>query len=280
MNVNVRIEEYSPSWQIDQNGLWRNRDIDALSYPADGNERCFRIEEDSFWFQHRNRIIRSLVSSYRPAGAFFDVGGGNGFVSKGLQDAGITSVLVEPGEQGVLNARERGVKYAVQSMWSPEIVRPECAAAVGLFDVVEHIEDDISFLNGVYQTIAPDGLVFITVPALHSLWSYEDVYAGHFRRYRLGELQRLLVRSGFRVEYSSYFFSMLPLPIFAFRSVPSFLGLRKSPDTDSIQKEHTAAKGISGRVIDRWLHWEQGRVSALKSICTGSSCVIVGRRPC
>lgn len=118
----------------------------------------------------------------------------------------------------------------------------------------------------------------MTVPALHSLWSYEDVHAGHFRRYRLGELQGLLVKSGFRVEYSSYFFSMLPLPIFALRSVPSFLGLRKAPDTQSIRNEHTAAKGFFGRMMDRWLQWEQGRVAALKSICTGSSCVIVGRK--
>ena len=198
-------------------------------------------------------------------------------VAKGLQDAGITSVLVEPGGQGVLNARLRGVVHVVQSMWSPEIVRPECAEAIGLFDV-EHIEDDVGFLRGVYKTLAISGLVFMTVPAMHSLWSYEDVYAGHFRRYRLRELQRLLARSGFRVEYSSYFFSMLPLPIFALRSVPSFFGLRKAPDTESIRNEHTAAKGVAGRLMDRWLQWEQGRVAGLRQIWAGSSCVIVGRK--
>jgi hypothetical protein len=278
MHVNVCFEEYSTYWQHVEHGVWRHTNIEALSYPADGNDRCFRIEEDSFWFQHRNRIIQSLVSSFRPAGPFFDVGGGNGFVSKVLQDAGITSVLVEPGAQGVLNARERGVEHVVQSMWSPEIVRPECAAAVGLFDVVEHIQDDCGFLKGLYQTIAPGGLVFITVPALHSLWSYEDVYAGHFRRYRLGELQRLLVKSGFRVEYSSYFFSMLPLPILVLRSIPGFLGWRKAPDSRSIQSEHTAARGIAGKLMDRWLNWEQCRVSSGQSICVGSSCILVAKK--
>jgi hypothetical protein len=278
MTVNVRLDEYCDHWQISQHGIWRNTEIEVLSYPADGNDRCFQIEEDSFWFQHRNGVIRSLVANFRPSGAFFDVGGGNGYVAKGLQDAGITSVLVEPGEHGVLNARKRGVEHVVQSMWSPEFVRPECAEAVGLFDVVEHIQDDRSFLESVHQTIAPNGLVFITVPALHSLWSFEDVYAGHFRRYRLGELQRLLIKTGFKVEYSSYFFSMLPLPIFALRSIPSVLGWRKAPDTDSIRNEHTAAKGIAGRIMDRWLQWEQSRVARLKQIWTGSSCVIVGRK--
>ncbi len=71
---------------------------------------------------------------------------------------------------------------------------------------------------------------------------------------------------------------MFPLPIFALRSVPGFLGWRRAPDTESIRNEHTAAKGFAGRMMDRWLQWEQGRVAALKSIWTGSSCVIVGRK--
>jgi hypothetical protein len=274
----VNLSLYSEYWAKAQDDVWRSPEVTAISYPPEGNEACFQIEEQSFWFQHRNVLIESLVGNYSGRSVFFDVGGGNGYVTKGLQDADVTAVLVEPGGQGVMNARKRGVKHVVQSLWTPEIVRAECTEAIGLFDVVEHIQDDVGFLKGVHQTLTPDGLVFITVPALHSLWSYEDVYAGHFRRYRLGELQRLLIRTGFKVEYSSYFFSMLPLPIFALRSVPSFLGWRKAPNTESIRNEHTAAKGIAGRMMDRWLQWEQGRVAALKSICTGSSCVIVGRK--
>jgi hypothetical protein len=269
---------YSDHWLRSVDSVWRAADLQEVSYPSAGNDDCFRIEVGSFWFRHRNVLISTLVQQFCCHSVFFDVGGGNGFVTKGLQDAGFTAVLVEPGAAGVKNARTRGVAFVVQSMWSPDIVRPGCAPAVGLFDVVEHIEDDLGFLKGVYQTVAKEGRVLITVPALRSLWSYEDVYAGHFRRYRLGELQRLLSKAGFKVEYSSYFFSMLPLPIIALRSIPSFLGWRKAPDTESIRNEHTAAKGIAGRLMDGWLQWEQRRVASLKSICTGSSCVIVARK--
>jgi hypothetical protein len=274
----MELKKYSKHWSRLEDGLWKANNIEEVSYPSEGNEACFEIEDKSFWFQHRNVVIQSLVQLFRPRGPFFDVGGGNGFVAKGLQDAGVTTVLVEPGDRGVVNARKRGVENVVQSMWTQEIIREECAEAIGLFDVVEYIQDDVGFLKGVHQTLMPDGHVFITVPALHSLWSYEDIYAGHFRRYRVGELQRLLIKTGFKVEYSSYFFSMLPLPILALRSIPSFLGWRKAPDTESIRNEHKAAKGIAGRMMDRWLQWEQGRVAALKTICTGSSCVIVGRK--
>jgi hypothetical protein len=91
----------------------------------------------SFWFQHRNSLIGSLVQQFSAGSVFFDVDGGNGFVAKALQDAGITSVLVEPGGQGVVNGRNRGIEHLVESMWSPEIVRPECVEAVGLFNVVQ-----------------------------------------------------------------------------------------------------------------------------------------------
>ena len=274
----MKLDTYSNQWTKSDDGVWCTQRLQAISYPTDGNDFCFQLEENSYWFRHRKTLIQSLVQQFAARSVFFDVGGGNGFVTKGLQDSGISAVLIEPGSAGVRNARLRGVEYVVQSIWSPEIVRAESAEAIGLFDVIEHIENDCSFLQGVHQTLSAEGLVFITVPALHSLLSFEDVYAGHFRRYQLGELQQLLTRCGFRVEYSSYFFSMLPLPIFALRSVPSFLGWRKAPNSESIRNEHTAVKGIAGRLMDRWLHWEQKRVAALKSICTGSSCVIVGRK--
>jgi len=132
---------------------------------------------------------------------------------------------VEPGGQGVANAVRRGVVNVVQSMWSPQTVNAGVAAAVVLFDVVEHIEDDLQFLKGVHATLAPDGLVFITVPTFTLAWSYEDVHAGHFRRYTPSELHVLLQKAGFPVEFSSYSFCPMTVPIFLLRSISSFLGL-------------------------------------------------------
>jgi hypothetical protein len=274
----LNLHEYSANWQLNDDGVWRNSEIEVVSYPSDGNDQCFRLEDDSFWFRHRNRIIGSLVSSFCPEGVFFDVGGGNGFVAKALQDQGQTTVLVEPGGRGVANAVQRGVVNVVQSMWSPQTVNPGVAAAVGLFDVVEHIEDDLGFLNGVYTTLSPNGLVFITVPALAILWSYEDVHAGHFRRYSLIQLRQLLEKSGFTVEFSSYFFSPLPLPILMQRTIPGLLGWRKGTNLDTTKSEHTETGGFSSRMLNSVLRWEQARIAQLKTVFMGSSCIIVGRK--
>lgn len=278
MSVKVNLQDYSADWRLSEQGIWRNQNIQEISYPEDGNEQCFRLEDESFWFLHRNRIISAVVARFRPRGIFFDVGGGNGFVAKSLQDHGYTTVLVEPGGQGVANAVQRGVENVVQSMWSPEIVRPGVADAVGLFDVVEHIQEDRKFLQGVHETLSAEGLVFITVPAFQWLWSHEDTHAGHFRRYKLSQLRSLLQGIGFRIEFSSYFFCPLTLPILLLRSLPSLIGLRTKADPATTTSEHSQKSGLAGKIIGRSLSWEASRISTGKSVPFGSSCLIVGRK--
>ena len=74
--------------------------MNKISYPTDGNDICFSIEDNSFWFKHRNNCIISLAKKYVKDTPFFDIGGGNGFVSKRLEENGIQTCLVEPGIQG------------------------------------------------------------------------------------------------------------------------------------------------------------------------------------
>ena len=272
------LTRYSSKWYETNDGVWRSEAVDRISYPSEGNEVCFQLEDSSFWFQHRNRVIQSLVSRFSPKEVFFDVGGGNGCVTKCLQEHGIPAVLVEPGENGIWNAKRRKVEHVVQSMWTPDLVYSGSAAAVGLFDVVEHIEDDEQFLRGVYTTLATNGLVFITVPAFNCLWSNEDVHAGHFRRYRLPDLQTLMINVGFCIEYSSYFFGVLPLPIFLQRCIPTHIGWRKASIPQTTQREHSNAPGFTGRFLNQLLHREHVRIARLQRMWTGSSCVLVGRK--
>ena len=50
-------------------GIFYNREgVGEISYPEEGNEGCFEVEDQSFWFQHRNDCIRELVRSFPPRG--------------------------------------------------------------------------------------------------------------------------------------------------------------------------------------------------------------------
>jgi 2-polyprenyl-3-methyl-5-hydroxy-6-metoxy-1,4-benzoquinol methylase len=260
-----------------KDGVWYSKNKSSISYPETGNENCLQIEKDSFWFKHRNRCISKLVSRLSPDEIFFDIGGGNGYVSKGLQEEGIKTVLLEPGEKGVANAKNRGVTTIICATLENAGLKNESLGAVGLFDVVEHIENDQEFLIKIHEHLKTNGLVFITVPAFGFLWSQADVHAGHYRRYSLGTLNRLLKRTGFDIVYSTYFFALLPLPIFFLRSIPSLFGKDKNHSVEKRKDEHRQGSFLQKFINQIW-EWEFNKINSLKKINFGSSCLVVARK--
>ena len=212
---NIILEKIAGNIKKAENGIYYSKSDASISYPEEGNELCMKIEQDSFWFNHRNNVIAKSVQKYSAEKMFFDIGGGNGFVSKRLQDDGVTTILVEPGKMGAINAYKRGIKNVLCSTLEQAEFAPSSIDSVGLFDVVEHIEDDYLFLKSINKYLKDDGYIYITVPAFNFLWSNEDVDAGHFKRYSTTELNELLEKSGFSIIQSTYIFSILPLPVFS-----------------------------------------------------------------
>lgn len=82
---------------------------------------------------------------FSPPGAVFDIGGGNGFVALGIKNAGREVVLVEPGPEGVRNARVRGLTTIICSTLEDAGFLKHTIPAIGIFDVLEHVEDDTAF---------------------------------------------------------------------------------------------------------------------------------------
>lgn len=274
MNIQNFAEKIYP-----KDGMWFSTESRGISYPEEGNQYCYQIEQDSFWFNHRNKCITTAVKMHSPKDVFFDIGGGNGFVSKGLEDEQIQTVLVEPGIGGALNARKRGLQHIVCATLEDAGFKPASLKAVGLFDVVEHIEDDHGFMSSIHNYLDNDGMVYITVPAYRLLWSKEDTDAGHYRRYTLKSMKRLLRESGFEVRYATYIFSILPIPIFLFRTIPGWFGLNKnSADLGKHQKEHASNKGFISGLLNRVWKWEASYVKHQKSIPFGGSCFVVARK--
>ena len=78
-----------------------------------------------------------------------------------------------------------------------------------LFDVIEHIENDLGALNAINDMLNSSGYVFITVPAYNFLWSGHDELSHHKRRCSRKELQGLIHAAGFEEVYSTYFLVFL-----------------------------------------------------------------------
>lgn len=270
----VDIATLAPGLKQDDSGLWFAGRQAGVSYPAHGNAACLAVEERSFWFRHRNRCIVSLVGRFSPGGVFFDIGGGNGYVANGLIEAGIACALIEPGIDGAVAARARGIDPVICARLEDAELPPASIAAAGMFDVLEHIEDEEAALRRVHGLLRPGGRLFITVPAYQFLFSVDDRIAGHFRRYTIASLTGALLESGFRVELASYMFAPLPPLVFLLRTLPTKLGLRRGIDPERDAAEH-APGGIAARLMDWLLRVELRRIRAGRSLPFGGSCLCV-----
>jgi trans-aconitate methyltransferase len=87
------------------------------------------------------------------------------------------------------------------------------ADLVLLLDVVEHIEDDKSFLRSLAgnKAIGSNTKIMITVPAYQSLFCSHDHFLGHYRRYTNKTLLATIKSAGFVKQSMGYFFmSLIP----------------------------------------------------------------------
>lgn len=276
----VDIQAISSGLHIGDDGIWYSSDSQSISYPTSGNESCFAVEESSFWFNHRNNCIRSVVQSFPPVdnGAILDIGGGNGFVALELSKAGFDVVLLEPGHVGATNAKKRGISNVICATTDTANIKPTSLSAVSLFDVIEHIEHDTAFLQSIRALMKQDGLLYATVPAFSFLWSQEDVMAGHFRRYTIDSLSQVLRTAGFEVVFSSYIFRLLPLPIVLFRTIPYKLGLSKQQQMpNNMSRDHVVKNSLFVRMLNSMLQSEIAHLDHKRAMNFGGSCLIVAR---
>ena len=261
-----------------KSGIWySNPAINELSYPANCYDTYFEVEEGSFWFKHRKNLLVLLINKLSPSDLFFDIGGGNGYLTKALQDNGINSVLVEPGQQGVINARNRKVNQIICGTSSDLLHLSGEISAIGVFDVIEHIEDDDLFVSDLSKLLKKDGLLYITVPAFHFLWSDDDAAAGHFRRYTTNSISELMQRNGLEIVYLTYFFSILIFPLFFFRTLASKLGLRSLKE-GKVSREHKQGSGLFSKFLNLVWKMEMNSVCKQRIIPFGTSCLCVARK--
>jgi hypothetical protein len=206
----------------ERGGVWCDdvSPMDGVSYDDEAHDALFEVEDSSFWFVNRNRIIESGIKANPPMGnCIVEIGGGNGNTAKYLADSGFETAMFEPRMRGCANAVRRGQKNVVNAFFDAEHVQPKSVGAVGMFDVLEHIRQDVEFLHGIRELLTDDGLLYITVPAHKALWSASDD-GGHFRRYNRKKLFETVESAGFKTLQASYFFWFLPSAILLFRVLP------------------------------------------------------------
>ncbi|HEV8699964.1 MAG TPA: class I SAM-dependent methyltransferase [Candidatus Polarisedimenticolia bacterium] len=166
-------------------------------------------EERHWWFKGRRRIVASLLRSL--------LGGRNDLklLEIGCGTGGMLPILAAHGRVTGIDPSEDAIRYSAQRHGrDAELLRVDFPAemppgggydVVALFDVLEHLDDDVLALRRAASLLADGGLLIATVPAHRFLWSPHDVINHHRRRYARRELRDRIREAGLGVERVSYF---------------------------------------------------------------------------
>lgn len=175
------------------------------------------VERSHFWFTARSRLIVWALRRHFPAArSMLEVGCGNGNVLAAIAQTGALPRLVGA------EAHAAGLAIAARRVPMAELVQMDARCipfrnefdVVGAFDVIEHIAEDDAVLREMYAACRPGGGVLLTVPQHEWLWSRQDEFAGHRRRYRRRALFASLAEAGFVQPWATSFL-MLLLPLMA-----------------------------------------------------------------
>lgn len=141
--------------------------------------------------------------------------------------------------------------------------------AVGIFDVLEHVDDDRRVLEELFRVVAPGGGLLVTVPQHQRLWSHMDDVACHRRRYSRRELIDKVAGAGFRITRVSSFVSLL---------VPVMFASRLGRQTADVQAELNLPRPIDF-ACQCVMDVERSLIRMGVSWPVGGSLLLVGARP-
>ena len=205
----------------------------------------------------------------------------------GCGSGGLLAYLAKAGVPvaGACDAYPEGLRLCRQRLDVPLVLLDEGALPplasgqllVGMFDVLEHLDDDLGVLRALHAALAPEGVLILTVPAHPWLYDEMDALAHHRRRYRLGELREKLATAGFEPLRVRHFMALLVPLLVAARALGRLVrgrledpGARRDAELRIVPFLNPLLLGLLR--LEGWL-------SRVFPLPFGTSLVAVARRP-
>jgi SAM-dependent methyltransferase len=249
---------------------------EGSGFRSDYFQELVALEADYFWFRARNRLIVWALGKYGPqVRSFLEIGCGTGYVLSGIARA-YPDLKLHGSELftgGLKYAAERAPGIDFMQMDARRLPFVAEFDAIGAFDILEHIEEDQQVLAQVREALKPNGIVLLTVPQHRWLWSPNDVYACHVRRYRADELRRKVEDAGLEILRSTSFVTTLLPVLFASRMIQ-----RRTRDVTEGATTELAISPALNRALEMALQAEIMLIRSGIDLPAGGSRLVIARR--
>lgn len=234
----------------------------------------YQHEKKHFWFRIRKIIIRDLFRKYiRKNAKVIEIGAGTGYISKMLLSDGYDIAIgdVHKRALSLFDSHIFVKKFQFDIKQSPF---KDHFDAIGMFDVLEHIENDSEVLKKISDMLKNNGKLILTVPAHRWLWSRYDY--SHKRRYNLGRIRRIF-KNNFKILEAKHFFVSI-VPLLLVRTVlqnPS----KGKLTARKLAKEQISINPILNKVLYALLCFENKILKNISPKIGGSILVVAEKRP-
>ncbi len=191
-------------------------------------------EDEHWWFVGRRKIIESVLDRFykKPtANKILEIGCGTGGNLALLSKYG-TLTAVELNDEAIAIAAKKNICPIHKGSLPDNLQLVDKFDLICMLDVLEHIEDDSGALNYLASQLNSNGMLLITVPAYMFLWSAHDEIHHHQRRYTRKELEGILIKSGLKIKYSTYFNTLLFPLVYSVRLAGKLINKDQASDVN------------------------------------------------
>jgi SAM-dependent methyltransferase len=234
-----------------------------------------KIEETHWWFLSRRALILWALRRYfSTCKSFLEIGCGTGFTLSGIQEA-IPDLSLSGSDlfiEGFVYAGRRLPRASLFQMDARKIPFEEEFDVIGAFDMLEHVDDDEEALSELFKAAKRGGGIIVTVPQHQFLWSQQDKYSFHKRRYTREGLIEKVEKVGFQEKWSTSFVSLLLPTMFLARLVRN----RKKSDFD-VFREFRIGSGLN-QVLLKIMSIEIFMIRKGISLSAGGSLLLVAKK--
>ena len=159
------------------------------------------------WELSRTDSLIKEIKRYHNKGLILDIGCGDSYFDLRLLNSNIDTPKLYGIDINLKKKIDINRYYVVNNY---DKLNKKKFDTILMLDVLEHIEDDYSFLKDIVSTLLKDdGKIILTLPAHMFLYNKHDKELKHYRRYNVKMIKELCHMTNYKIiNYHYFYFSL------------------------------------------------------------------------